>query len=603
MYELLIAQSMTMLAAHAVVKYSLTIGVYLGAMGIGSLFYSRIYQREEKWNFLFKVEILLSIFGALSVIFTHLAHIFFGYLHLAGFYYQGVILFFLLVSTIVLIIGFLTGLELPLLINIGYELKMKGVANRLLAFDYIGALFAGIMFPLFLVLHFKIVGISLIVALLNLLVALVIIIGIFKRQKLFRLKLILVIIIFLLLLTGIINTGWIEQYFLKRYYYYDSLNFPKDILNSLNDFPNVLRINSPYQKIDVVQSMAKENDFSCLLVDAYTKKYIKDPDCPRDYYLFLNGDYQFSADIEEIYHEYFAHIPIVLSGKVPQKVLILGAGDGLLTRELLKYSAIQSIDQVDIDQQMINLAKTHPVLTYLNKHSLSNPKVSVIIDDGYQYIKNTKKKYDAVYIDFPAPVDYNLSKLYSREFYSFVGKCLKDNGYIALDAPGIDVVGSHGLKINRINGNKNDWSIYFNTLQAAGFKTVIPYISVLETDNLQAEKILNNKNWEIMQEVKNKQVVKRILRGRRKHSVISQLIKIYVQSLKKEFIFAKKGFETIKPEYVNPEVELFVLNQRRFYLSFSAFSDFSRKIDKLKINSITRPVLPGSDFQRVRLPY
>jgi len=603
LYGLLIAQAMSILAASTVVRYSLTIGIYLAAMGIGVLLCNKIYKGKQDWIFLFRVEILLSIAGGLSVINAYLAHAVYSYMHLHNIHRGGVILFFLLSFVIITVIGFLTGLELPLLIRAGNKLKRKKITNRVLGADYIGALAGGVFFPLLLLPYFEIVAISFVVALVNLFVALVILFVFLKEYKKIGLKLAGAGFLIFVFMFGLVNSRHIQQYFLKRYYYYDSLRGAADFFKCLNDFPEIERFSSPYQKIDIVKGISDKNSFSSLLVDAYTSKYTEDPDYPRDYYLFLNGDYQFCSDVEEIYHEYFAHIPIILNGRVPKKVLVLGGGDGLLNRELLKYPGIKSITHVDLDKKMVDIAGIHQILKYMNKGSLDDERVKIIIADAYQYVKNTRKKYDAVYIDFPNPVDYNLSKLYSREFYFFVGKRLNEEGFIALDSPGIDFVEWINVKTNLIESEAGNWEIYYNTLKTAGFRTVIPYVSVLETDNQRARDILNGKEIFIKQEIAGKEVFKRTIEGRRKVSVIRQLIQIYTQDLQKGFIMAKKIFEDVKFEYKEPGVELYVLNEKRFKLAFSLPYKFSEKIKSRKVNSIMRPVLQASHFWRIRLPY
>lgn len=603
LYELLIAQAMSILAASTVVRYSLTIGIYLGAMGIGVFLCNKICKRGQDWIFLFRVEILLSIAGGLSVINAYLAHAVYSYMYLHNIHRSGGILFFLLSFVIITVIGFLTGLELPLLIRIGNKLRQKRITNRVLGADYIGALAGGVLFPLLLLPYLEIVAISFVVALVNLFVAVIILFVFCKEYKKFGLKLAGAGFLVFVFMLGAVNSRHIQQYFLKRYYYYDSLRSVADFSKCLNDFPEIERFSSPYQKIDIVKGIGDKNSSSLLLVEAYTSKYAEDPDYPRGYYLFLNGDYQFCSDVEEIYHEYFVHIPIILNGGVPKKVLVLGGGDGLLNRELLKYPGIKSITHVDLDKKMVDIARIHRVLRYMNKGSLDDGRVKIIIADAYQYVKNTREKYDAIYIDFPNPVDYSLSKLYSREFYFFAGERLEEKGFIALDSPGIDFVECFDAKTNQIESETSNWEIYYNTLKAAGFRTVIPYVSVLETDNQRAKDILNGKEIFVKQEITGKEVFKRTIEGRRKVSVIRQLIQIHTQDLQKGFIMAKKIFEDIKFEYKEPEAKLYVLNEKRFKLAFSLPFRFSEKIKSKRVNSIMRPVLPASHFWRIRIPY
>ena len=120
-------------------------------------------------------------------------------------------------------------------------------------------------------------------------------------------------------------------------------------------------------------------DDANILVDAYSTKFITDPAKPRYQFLFLNGDCQVASDYEEIHHEWFAHVPIILNGTVPERVLVMGAGDGLLLRELLKHDGVRWIIHLDIDRRFVELARTHPILNSLNERAIDDPRVETRI--------------------------------------------------------------------------------------------------------------------------------------------------------------------------------------------------------------------------------
>ncbi len=502
-YELLIAQSVSLLSANAAVRYSVTIGLYLGAMGVGAFFCPRISGKSKPWDVLFKVEILLSAAGALSVIIVNWAHVIFSYTVLVDLPGWGAVIFFLIAAAVAVAVGFLTGLELPLLIRIGNELSGRRVTNRVLGADYFGSLTAGVVFPLLLLPHLDLIDIGFITAFANTIAGFFILVF-FVRPQRAKIPAAVTVILGAFLIIGNACSGSIQQYFLKRYYYYNEYynrlkNF--DFLSYMTanmDFPPVERISSPYQKIDIVKEVSYGDPFTPFLIDAYSTKYIDDPHFPRKSALFLNGDYQFWLDFEEIYHEYFAHVPVILNGAVPVDILVLGAGDGLLVRELLKYSQVRHITLVELDEKMVELAGAHPFFSYASRNSLRDPRVKVVIADAYHYVRMSKESYDAVYIDFPDPNDYNLSKLYSREFYRHVGRCLKSGGYIVFDAPGIAVSSrSPGEAGDGLENGYEElqaferWEILHDTLEAAGFQAITPYFSNLETDNEQARATLD----------------------------------------------------------------------------------------------------------------
>ena len=89
--------------------------------------------------------------------------------------------------------------------------------------------------------------------------------------------------------------------------------------------------------------------------------------------LFLNGDFQLVSNYEEIYHEFFAHVPIITNAATPRRVLVMGAGDGLLIRELIKYEDIERIVHVDLDEKLVSLAREHPILTTMNEKRPRRP--------------------------------------------------------------------------------------------------------------------------------------------------------------------------------------------------------------------------------------
>ena len=227
-----------------------------------------------------------------------------------------------------------------------------------------------------------------------------------------------------------------------------------------------------------------------MLIDAYSTKYIEDPSQPKNRFLFLNGDFQVTSNYEELYHEYFAHVPVLANGTVPQKVLVMGAGDGLLIRELVKYDQIREITHVDLDPKLIELARTHPVLTAMNDNSLDDPRVRTVLGDAYQYIRRSSDTYDAIYLDFPDAKDYNLSKLYSSEFFHFVRQRLSDGGFAVLDAPGSDLPDRNNILTLRPG---SDWDVYYHTIKKGGFEWVTPYFTNLERQNARAMEILQQR--------------------------------------------------------------------------------------------------------------
>ena len=238
----------------------------------------------------------------------------------------------------------------------------------------------------------------------------------------------------------------------------------EDLYKKIDRLPDIERSKSLYQYLDIFNYPTIE------------KGEYKDATI-----LTLDTNFQFNTATEFYYHQAFAHASIAMNEKVPKKVLLLGGGDGLLLRELLKYDEIESIDFIELDEKMLDLARGR--FAKLNQNSLDNPKVKTQVNDGFYYLRNTTNKYDAIFIDFPYPNSYDLARLYSVEFYKYVNKALNPNGFVILDAPFFD-------KENELKDNMrarlmvttvfNEMHVLNNSVVAstfyyAGFKTIFPY--------------------------------------------------------------------------------------------------------------------------------
>jgi len=562
-YELLLAQTLSTVLGNTVLRYSLTIGFYLAAMGVGAMM-CNIKKRKDPIMSLVKVEIALTIVGGLSVIFVNFFDVIQKYIYSMSELFQEPlfmngslpeIIFFLLSQSVIIIIGIFSGFEIPMLIHMA-ESEKKGTTNMVLGIDYFGSLGGSLLFPLVLLPGMGIFSIAFFVAILNGLAALGIIFS--KKIQNKFLPVLVTILLMLILSFGLYNSDNIKQFYLKKFYYYDKITSVSDLFLP-NDvmIPDVEYWESPYQHIEIVTSSDYEgvNKF----YESYSKKWEKDPTYPKDKWLFLNGEFQFFSLVDEIYHEYIVHIPIMLT-QVPEKVCILGGGDGLVVRELLKYPDIKKIYQVELDPKMIELSTTHPLLLRMNEGSLNNPRVKILIRDAFEFMRNSTEKFDAIIIDFPKPNDYNLSILYSAEFYNTVRKRLTPDGFAVADLP--DGEWASGLSY---------FEDYYSTIKSTGFRHVFPIHSLLEADNPKAQKLLED---DLIQ------------------SEILEIIQIFMFMTDKK-LPAKKKFK-------DPGFELNVLNKKRFHL---AFPNFPRKTSVSMINSIYQPTIPRFEIFNINFPY
>ncbi|MGE0268797.1 MAG: spermidine synthase [Candidatus Omnitrophota bacterium] len=589
-YELLLAQTVSFFCANTVIWYSLVIGIYLGAMGWGALSYGRMFKKIDHWDSLIQVEFLLSVIGGLSAIVLYVIHMIIRYIWIKNNFYDLSWLFFGGVFLAVVVIGVLSGCELPLLMKIGNKYSQnKNISNRILSVDYLGALIGAIVFPLILLARFELITIGMLVAAVNILLA-----GYLQIcQKRYALKLTVSTVMAGALIVGLVCSRHIEQYFLKKYYYYyESSSNAGALFKPMKEWPPIKRLSSPYQKIDLVYYPPKEDIFEDLW-EAYSQKFKLDPRFPKGYVLFIDGFFQFLLDIENINHEYFAHVPIILNEKIPEKVLVLGAGDGLLLRELVQYKEMKEITLVEIDPLMVELASNDQILVYANKEAFKDGRVRVVIEDAYHFLRTTQEKYDAIYMDFPRAKDYNLSKLYSREFYSFIYSCLKDDGFIVFDAT--EIADSY---------QDHSWEVYFSTLTAAGFRSVIPFFSTLESDNLEAIQLLSSMFKETHQlrvTQENSKEVK-VIAGRA--AIVKKIIQDFIQDHQNSFIMSKKLDGKINRTYNSFGIDHLILNEKRFNLTLDRPHIINDLPSDNLINSVTRPTLPrNSSLWKMRVPY
>ncbi|MBI4853688.1 MAG: polyamine aminopropyltransferase [Acidobacteria bacterium] len=405
-YELLAGTLASYVLGDSVTQFSLIIGIYLSAMGVGA-WLSGFIEKDLAQKFI-EIEIAVAILGGFSAPILFLSFARLSYFHI-------------ILYLVVFLIGVLVGLELPLLMRIlKDQLDFKDLVSRVLTIDYIGALVASLMFPLFLVPKLGLVRTSLVFGLLN------VGIGFWatwtleplikKGLTLLRIK---AIIVAILLLIGLIGANKITS--LAE----DNL-FADDIIYSRT---------SSYQRIVVTKSRA-------------------------GFQLFLNGNLQFSSADEYRYHEALVHPAMVLFGK-PKKVLVLGGGDGLGLREILKSKDVESVTLVDLDPAMTQLAANFPMLVELNDKSISDPRVKVINQDAMIWLEDITEKFDVVIIDFPDPNTFALGKLYSTRFYRLLRKSLNEGGTVAVQCT------------SPLFARTSYWCIV-RTIEAAGF-SVKPY--------------------------------------------------------------------------------------------------------------------------------
>ena len=408
-YELLAATVSSYVLGDSVTQFSLVIGIYLSAMGVGSWLSGYLDKNLAK-RFV-EIELAVAVLGGFSAPLLFLTFASLSY-------------FNLILYGVVFLIGALVGLEIPLLMRIlKDELDFKKLVARVLALDYVGALVASLLFPIFLVPKLGLIRTSLLFGMLNA--------GV-----------------------GIWGTWLLENLIKSR----DS-----NILR-IKGFIVLILLFIAFIKADSLTTLAEDALFVDNVIYAKSSSYqrIVITKGKTGYSLFLNGNLQFNSFDEYRYHEALVHPAFAAFGKDAKRILVLGGGDGLAVREILKYRGVESVTLVDLDPMMTQISKTVPALGELTKNSLLDPRVSVVNNDAFIWLDQTDAEpFDVAIVDFPDPNNFALGKLYTTRFYNLLKKKLKPDSAVVIQTT------------SPLFARKSFWCI-MKTLEASGFD-VKPY--------------------------------------------------------------------------------------------------------------------------------
>ncbi|MDG2224015.1 MAG: polyamine aminopropyltransferase, partial [Rubripirellula sp.] len=301
------------------------------------------------------------------------------------------------------------------------HLDFSDLVSRVLTFDYIGALIASLLFPLLLVPYLGLVRTSLVFGILN---ALVGIWGTYLLRPLLSARgvsgmrgrgVVVIGILVVALIKADSLTMWAEEAMLGN--------------------PIVYSKQTRFQRIVVTQN-------------------------PLGFQLHLNGHLQFNSADEYRYHEALVH-PAMSAVENPRRILVLGGGDGLAVREILKYPSVETVTLVDIDPGMTELARGLKPLRDLNEQSLLQEKVTVENRDAFAWVGEQHEPFDAVIIDFPDPGSYSVGKLYTTFFFRMLRNSLTADAVVSIQCT------------SPLVAPKSYWCI-LGSMEAAGF-SVLPY--------------------------------------------------------------------------------------------------------------------------------
>jgi spermidine synthase len=218
-------------------------------------------------------------------------------------------------------------------------------------------------------------------------------------------------------------------------------------------------------KADALTSLAEDGLFTDNIIYAKSSPYqrIIVTKGKTGYALFLNGNLQFNSFDEYRYHEALVHPAFAAQGGAnPKRVLVLGGGDGLALREILKYPSVEFVQLVDLDPMMTQISRDLPALAELNNRAFENPKVSVANADAFIWLDNKEiEPFDIAIIDFPDPNNFALGKLYTTRFYNLLKQKLKPDSAVVVQTT------------SPLIARQSYWCI-IKTLESSGF-TVKPF--------------------------------------------------------------------------------------------------------------------------------
>jgi spermidine synthase len=398
-YELLAGTLASYLLGDSVTQFSTVIGTYLFAMGIGS-WLSR-YVRGDEMGVFVRVEILIALIGGWSAA---------GLFLLFPLTYD----FRIALYALVLVIGTLVGLEIPLLIRIlRHRFALRELVSNVLTYDYVGALIASLLFPLVLVPWLGMIRTGFVFGLANVAIAIALLVAL-RHDRRIGFDLGAALVVTAMLLAGLA--------FAERLQRWSEISFYSE--------PIIYARSTPYQRIVMTRR-------------------------GQDLRLYLNGNLQFSTRDEYRYHEALVW-PVLGRVAEPAAVLILGGGDGLAAREVLKDDRVKSVTLVDLDPEMTRLFRDTPQLAALNAGALSSSRVRVVNADAFRWVRAQRGRYDAVIVDFPDPTEFSLGKLYTESFYREVARLLAPDGMMTVQSTSPMVA-------------PNSYWTVATTLEAAGF--------------------------------------------------------------------------------------------------------------------------------------
>lgn len=438
-YELVYSQALTVLYGGTIARYSITIGLYLISLGMGSFFYNA-FRFKNTVVFFWWVELFLSLigpFGVLAIFQLSAASLSTGFLP------QGPVFF--LSHLPIIIVGVLSGIEIPLLVGL-LTSEEKDKFSKILGMDYLGAFAGTLAFSLLLYPKLGLMATAMWTGFFNFLSMAVYTVWKMGQKALLKLVTLILFILYAILLF-----------------------FSQDIQNTLQKIYSESEIRFQYKKDPEVRSVRVTEAFSTpyQAITVYETLSFKGE---KDTCLSLDSHTQICDSTYKTYHSGLVEVPMLFVHGDKLKVLIIGGGDFIAAEYLLRYPDVESIDQVDIDGRFLEFMKTHPHFKMLHKDAYKDGRLNVMVEDGFSYMRFNRKKYDFILIDLPGVQHDKLAHLFSAEFYGFLYRSLSERGVVS------------GWTYGALQDARKHYRVLMNTMREGGFRNHILYDAYMPGD-------------------------------------------------------------------------------------------------------------------------
>ncbi|MGB3406799.1 MAG: polyamine aminopropyltransferase [Jannaschia sp.] len=417
-YELIAATVSSYLLGDSVRQFSFVIGVFLSAMGVGA--WASRFVEDAVAGFV-RAQIGLGLVGGFAAL-------------IAFFAYATVEAVTVPLYGALIVVGILSGMEIPLLARILAEIGAGRFRfENVLSVDYLGALVASLAFPVLIVPHLSLIAAGLAFGLLNLAVA-----G--GTIWLFRAR-----------LRGAIWAAWGLSVMMVA----GALAWSGPVAAALDarlyEDEIVFNTRTEYQQVTLTRFRGRTR-------------------------LFLDGSVQFDTGDEYRYHEPLVH-PAMAQAPRRARVLVLGGGDGMAVREVLRWPDVEVVTLVDLDAEVTALFRDRDDLAALNGYALRDARVEVVTADAFAWARDGEGAYDVAILDLPDPKTLSLSRLYTAEFYHLLSRRMSAQGVVVTQAGSPLFAGDAFwivVETLAMNGSVTPYQSYVPSFGLWGFAMAVP---------------------------------------------------------------------------------------------------------------------------------